>query len=90
MLHVLICQDKPGALEIRKANRESHIAYLKASDIVAQAGPVLNAEGEMAGSIIVLDTDDRAVAEAWAANDPYAAADLFAEVRIETWNRVIG
>ncbi|MEV8467675.1 YciI family protein [Fluviibacterium sp. DFM31] len=90
MLHVLICQDKPGALETRKANREAHLAYLKDSGIVAQAGPVLNEAGEMAGSIIVLNTDSRAEAEAWAAGDPYAKAGLFASVQIQTWNRVIG
>ncbi|MCA8883695.1 MAG: YciI family protein [Rhodobacteraceae bacterium] len=90
MLHVLICHDKPGALEIRKANREAHLAYIKETGIVAQAGPVLDAAGAMAGSVIVLNAETRAEAERWAEGDPYAKADLFASVEILTWNRVIG
>ncbi len=89
MLHALICTDKPGHLEVRKANRDAHLAHLRASGLVAQAGPLLDRDGRMAGSLIVLETEDRAEAEAFAAADPYARAGLFAEVRIEAWNRVI-
>lgn len=90
MLHVLICHDKPGALDTRKANREAHLAYIKETGVVAQAGPVLNDAGEMAGSVVVLNVETRAEAESWAAGDPYAKADLFASVEILAWNRVIG
>ncbi len=89
MLYTFICTDKPGALEIRKANRDNHIAYLRATDAV-HAGPFLDAEGNMSGSLVVVDLPDRAAAEDWAANDPYAMADLFSDVRIEAWNKVIG
>ena len=33
MLIALIARDKPGALEIRKANRESHLAYIDATGV---------------------------------------------------------
>jgi uncharacterized protein YciI len=89
MLHVLICTDKPNHLEVRKANREAHLAHLKADPHVVQAGPFLNTTGEMSGSLIIFNTDDRAHVEAFAAADPYAQAGLFEDVRIETWNRVI-
>ena len=89
MLHALICTDKPGHLEVRKANREAHLAHLRADDRVVQAGPFVNADGEMSGSLIIFDTADRAHVEAFAAADPYAVAGLFADVRIEAWNRVI-
>ena len=90
MLHALICTDKPGHLEVRKANRDAHLGHLKANSAVVQAGPFLNAASEMSGSLIIFDTEDRAVVEAFAAADPYALAGLFEEVRIEAWNRVIG
>ena len=90
MLHALICTDRPGHLEVRKANRDAHLAHLKADAHVVQAGPFLDAAGEMCGSLILFDTDDRAHVEAFAAADPYAAAGLFEDVRIEAWNRVIG
>ncbi|SIS51416.1 hypothetical protein SAMN05421759_101146 [Roseivivax lentus] len=89
MLVVLIARDKPGALEIRKANRDAHLAYLKETGCVQQAGPVME-DGAMAGSIIVLDVPDMAAAEAWAAGDPYGKAGLFASVELSEWNRVIG
>jgi uncharacterized protein YciI len=90
MMHVLICTDRDGALDLRLANRDAHLAYLKADGHVVQAGPFVDAEGKMCGSLIVFDTEDRAHVEAFAEGDPYAKAGLFADVRIETWNRVIG
>ncbi|MCA8880255.1 MAG: YciI family protein [Rhodobacteraceae bacterium] len=90
MYYVLLCRDRPGALAIRKATRDSHLAYIRDTGVVTEAGPLLDADGEMAGSLVVLDVPDRAAAEAWAASDPYAKADLFADVEILTWKRVIG
>ncbi|HHB81582.1 MAG TPA: YciI family protein [Aliiroseovarius sp.] len=90
MLVALMARDKPGALEIRKANREAHVAYLKASGVVAMAGPLLDEAGDMCGSLIVLDVADMAAAEAFAAADPYAKAGLFASVTLDAWNKVIG
>lgn len=90
MLYALICTDKAENLEVRKANRDAHIAYIKDSGVVAMAGPFIDDDGQMCGSLLVLDVETRAEAEAWAANDPYAKAGLFAKVRIEAWNKVIG
>ncbi len=89
MLIAVICTDKPGALDIRLANRDAHIAYLKDTGTV-QAGPFLNDKGEMYGSLVILDMESLDDARAWAAQDPYAQAGLFADVRIEEWKRVIG
>lgn len=89
MLHALICTDKPGHLEVRKTNRDAHLAHLKADPHVVQAGPFVDAAGEMSGSLILFDTEDRAHVEAFAAADPYARAGLFENVRIEAWNRVL-
>lgn len=90
MRFALMTTDKPGALNIRLETREAHLAYIKDTGVVEQAGPFLNAAGEMCGSLIILDVADRAAAEAWAAGDPYAKAGLFANVRLEEWKKVIG
>ena len=90
MLVAVICTDKPGAIETRKANRDAHLAYIKDTGVVAQAGPFLDADGMMCGSLLVLEVDDMAAAQTWADGDPYAKAGLFADVRIEQWNRVVG
>ena len=88
MLYAVICTDKPGHLETRKANREAHLAYLGETAVV-HAGPFLGDAGEMIGSLVVIEAEDRAGAEAWAANDPYAKAGLFASVDIRPWNWAI-
>lgn len=90
MLVALMAQDKPGALDLRKANREAHLAYIKDTDVVAQAGPLLDDDGAMCGSLVILDVADMAAAQAWSDNDPYAKAGLFASVTLTAWNRVIG
>ncbi len=90
MLIALIAKDKAGALQIRKDTRADHLEYLKSTGVVQQAGPLLNDAGDMSGSLIVLDVEDLAFAQAWADNDPYAKAGLFASVELIVWNRVIG
>lgn len=90
MLHAIICLDKPGSLEIRKANRDAHLAYIADSGgHILQAGPFLDDAGEMCGSLLIFE-GGRADVEAWAANDPYAKAGLFASVVIRAWKKVIG
>ena len=90
MRFALICTDKAEHIEVRKANRDAHLAYIAASGVVETAGPFLSPEGVMCGSLLILDVADRAAAEAWAKDDPYAKAGLFAKVRIEEWKKVIG
>lgn len=89
-LFALICTDKADRLDLRMATREAHLAHIRDTGVVQQAGPFLDAEGKMCGSLVILDVADRAAAESWAAADPYAQAGLFAKVRIEEWKRVIG
>lgn len=88
-LFAVICTDKPDHEPLRKATREAHLAYLNASGVTLMAGPFLNG-GVMTGSLLVIDVEDRAAAEGWAAQDPYALAGLFTDVRIEEWKKVIG
>lgn len=90
MLVTVICTDKPGAIETRLANRDAHLAYIKDTGVVTQAGPFLDADGQMCGSLVVLEVEKMNAAEDWAKNDPYAKAGLFENVRIEQWKRVIG
>ena len=90
MLYAIICIDKPGALEIRKANRDNHLAHIKGADgAIVQAGPFLDAQGEMCGSLLIFE-GDLAGAEAWAAVDPYAVAGLFQSVEVRAWKKVVG
>ena len=90
MLIALIARDKPGHLQTRVDNRAAHLAYIEETGVVAQAGPLLDQDGEMAGSLVILDVENMAAGEAWAAADPYNKAGLFEAVELITWKKVIG
>lgn len=89
MLIALIARDKTDALETRKANRDAHLAYIDATGVVEQAGPLLDKAEQMIGSLVILNVADMAAAQDWAANDPYAKANLFESVDLIPWKRVI-
>ena len=86
----LICVDKPASLQIRLDNRAAHLAHIQASGVVEMAGPFLDAEGQMSGSLVVLSVESLLAAKDWAATDPYARAGLFASVDIREWTKVVG
>ncbi len=90
MHFVIYCLDKPDHLQVRMDNRPAHVEYLKAhADKIVAAGPMLTDDGEdMTGSTLLMEFNDRAEAEDWAANDPYAKAGLFASVDIRAWKKV--
>ena len=90
MRFALMTKDKPGALQTRMDNRDAHLAYIADTGVVEMAGPVLDDGGQMCGSFLVLEVDDLAAAQAWADNDPYAKAGLFADVTLRAWKKVIG
>jgi uncharacterized protein len=92
MLYVAMCHDKPGALDIRVATRDAHIAWLKGLGArVRIAGPFLDDAGTtMCGSVVVIEAESLDEAKATFAADPYAAAGLFAAVEIKPWRWVVG
>lgn len=90
MHFVIYCLDKPDHLQVRMDARPDHVEYLKAhADKIVAAGPMLTDNGEgMNGSTLIMEFNDRAEAEDWAANDPYAKAGLFQSVDIRAWKKV--
>lgn len=88
---VLLCLDKPDSLDLRMATREAHLAYVATfADAVKIGGPVLDDNGDMAGSLLILDVADMAAAKAFSANDPYAKAGLFRQVEIHPFRATVG
>tara|TARA_R110000868_G_scaffold6550_8_gene37094 strand:- start:8660 stop:8956 length:297 start_codon:yes stop_codon:yes gene_type:complete len=81
MLFLVHTRDKPGALDIRLATREAHLAWLKAAgSAIKAAGPWLGSDDKPAGSLLIVEMADRAALDAWLAQDPYALAGLFQSV----------
>lgn len=91
MLYAFLCQDKPGALQLRMDNRPAHVDWLtaiNAAGTLAFAGPFLDADGKPNGSLVVVRAETIEAARDIAAADPYAQAGLFASVDIRPWNWV--
>lgn len=91
MLFYIRCVDKPGSQALRQANRDAHLAYIRAhyADRIVAAGPTLTDDLEgMNGSVFLIDLPDRAAAEEMTRNDPYALAGLFESVIIRPFKQV--
>ena len=91
MLFALICNDKPGHLQLRLDTRNDHVAFLNGlneKSVLKFAGPFLDADGKPNGSLVVIEAADLGAAHAIAEADPYASAGLFASVEIRPWNWV--
>lgn len=97
MLYAIICEELPGALEKRLANRSTHVARLKQLQgegrlILAGPHPLIDAEDPgpagFAGSLIVAEFASREAAIAWASEDPYCTAGVFSSVNVKPFKRV--
>ena len=89
MLFVITCTDRPGSLDLRLATRPGHLAYATTyADRIVLGGPLLDADGRPCGSMLLVDVEDRAAAEGFAAGDPYAKAGLFESTVIRGFRTV--
>jgi len=90
MAFIVQAMDRPDSHEVRQGNRAAHLAFLeKAGDKVLLAGPLLTEEGDMAGSLLIVDFESIGIVRRWLADDPYTRADLFATVSITAFKPVI-
>ena len=90
-LFVLIGIDKPAALPVRLANREAHLAFVQARlGVLRLAGPFLDEADGPIGSMLVIEVENLAEAQAFQANDPYAVAGLFERTELRPWRLTVG
>jgi uncharacterized protein len=89
---ILTCIDNPNSLDLRMATRGDHLAYLAGfKEAVKIAGPLLDVvDGAMIGSHFILEFETLAQAQAFASNDPYAKAGLFASHAVHPYRILIG
>ncbi|WP_421693634.1 YciI-like protein [Aestuariivirga sp.] len=86
MLFALICTDKPNSVDLRMSVRPDHVKYLESLGAgLKAAGPFTTDDGSPTGSLVIIEAETRAAAQAIAADDPYAKAGLFASVEIKAW-----
>jgi hypothetical protein len=85
MLFVITAMDKEDSLALRMATRATHFEYARATGVVKLGGPFLNANGDMIGSLIIIEAADIGQARSWQESDPYAKAGLFSHVELHPW-----
>ncbi len=87
-LFAIQAADKPGMAEARAAIRQTHLDYLDVHrDAVVLGGVTFGVDGEKDGSVWIVNLPDLAAAEAFAADEPFTRAGLFAWVRVRRMNK---
>lgn len=98
LCYAIIAEDASGSLAARRAARPAHIErlhQLKAEGRLVLAGPhpALDCEDPgdagFTGSLIVARFDSLEAARAWASDDPYVAAGVYADVRVKPLKKVL-
>lgn len=98
MWYVIVGQDIPDSLEQRKASRPDHLSRLERLRdegrlLVAGPFPAIDAEDPgtagFTGSMIVAEFQDLDAARAWAADDPYVRAGVYASVDVRPFRKVL-
>lgn len=97
MLYAFISEDVSDSLELRLKNRPDHLERLNALQnqgrlVIAGPHPNIDCEdpGEagFSGSLIVAEFPSLAEAQAWADDDPYQKAGVYARVIVKPFKQV--
>ncbi|MGO2157846.1 MAG: YciI family protein [Serratia proteamaculans] len=98
MLYLIYAQDVPNSLENRLSVRPAHLARLQALRdagrlIVAGPNPAIDSNDPgsagFSGSTVIAEFASLADAQAWAEQDPYVAAGVYADVTVKPFKQVL-
>jgi uncharacterized protein YciI len=89
MLYLIYGVDGPESGRIRGATRDAHFAYLERhSDILVLGGATLAEDGfTRTGSVLIINVANRAEADAFARDEPFRKAGLFAQHTVTRMRR---
>ena len=85
--------DKPDRETARLTARDAHRARLREHDHpirVRIGGPLLDDDGGMIGTMLVVEVESMDLVSRFVAQDPYVRADVYASVTIHPFNRGLG
>ena len=90
MQFMIKAYDGPNMLEKRMEVRPRHLEGMKklGRQIIC-AGGLLDEEGRMKGSALILEFDSRAALDAYLASEPYVVEHVWEKVEVERMNVVI-
>lgn len=98
MLYVIIGEDHPQSLANRLATRPAHLERLQALQaqghlILAGPNPAIDSndpgEAGFTGSIIIAEFESLTAAQTWANADPYVAANVYQQVSVKPFKKVL-
>ena len=94
MFFTVIARDKSGQAELRNRLRPAHRAWLREPGehpiVVRLGGPFLGADGEMDGTLLVVEARSEADVRAFLAQDPYCCNQLFETLEVREWQWSLG
>ncbi len=98
MWYAIISEDVENSLPLRVKAREAHLARMQelvTENRVLIAGPHPAVDSEdsgsagFTGSLLVIDFPSLEEAKAWANDDPYVAAGVYASVTVKPFKKVL-
>lgn len=84
-LYIYRGRDSDQGLELRKLHREKHLAHLSPLDKAGRiqfAGPLIDADANPCGSLILFEAETLEAAREVAESDPYLTEGIFADVEV--------
>jgi uncharacterized protein len=87
--YAIITRDKANSVQLRNEARAEHLEYLtRHQKKLLAAGAQVDDDGQGGyGGIILVDTEDRAEAEAFIRDDPFTKAGLFCGIEVVRWRK---
>jgi len=87
MQFIIIARDgeDEGALNRRMAARESHMAYSEMASKTGEqlmAAAMLNNDGDMNGSVMIVEFEDIEAVQAWLDKEAYITGDVWQDIQI--------
>ena len=90
MQFIITAYDGPGMLEKRMEVRPRHLENLaQIMDKVVCAGGLLDKDGKMKGSVLVMSFDSRTDLDEYLASEPYVTEHVWEKIDVEVMNVVI-
>ncbi|GAA6153126.1 YciI family protein [Pseudoteredinibacter isoporae] len=98
MYYAIMSEDIPNSLEKRLAARPDHLARLEQLNeagrlLIAGPHPAVDSEhpgdAGFTGSLVVAEFENLSSAQAWADEDPYVSAGVYAKVVVKPYKKVL-
>ena len=93
MTFLIVAHDfrDPDALSRRMQQRPAHlegVRRMKAEGTFLEGGAMMDDEGRMVGSMLLVEFPSRAEVDAWLGADPYVTGQVWEHITVQSFRRV--